>query len=122
MLFRSNNGTYDSGSIEPEVPLLATKEIRTITQSDNIDIFTGTSFGYTVTPTENQLISKVYYQTGSTPAEDNIIIRFYVGTDNTGVLYFQKTIPSTEWIADSEIQIDVQDYLVMYQVKQFTEN
>ena len=97
----------DSGSIEPEVPLLATKEIRTITQSDNIDIFTGTSFGYTVTPTENQLISKVYYQTGSIPATDNIIIRFYVGVDNTGVLYFQKTIPSTEWIADSEIQIDV---------------
>jgi len=97
----------DSGSIEPEVPLLATKELRTITQSDNTDTFSGTSFGYTVTPTENQLISKVYYQTGSTPAEDYIIIRFYVGTDNTGVLYFQKIIPSTEWIADSEIQIDV---------------
>lgn len=97
----------DNGSIEPEVPLLATKEVRIITQSDNTGEFTGSIFGYTVTPTSNQLISRIYIQTGSVPAGANIVVRAYVGTDNTGTLFFQKVIPSTSWLANSEIQIDI---------------
>lgn len=97
----------DTGSVEPEVPILPAKEIRTVTQADNSGVVTGLLFGYTVTPTSNQLISRIYYQSGSTPATKDIILRAYVGTDNTGILYLQQVIPLTSWTANTEIQVDI---------------
>jgi len=101
----------DSGTNEPEMPILNIKETRIITQNDDTNEVTGTSFGYVVTPSESQIISRLYYQTGSIPATNDIILRAYVGTDNTGVMYLQKVISASEWIENTEIQIDIPGFL-----------
>jgi len=101
----------DSGTNEPEMPILNVKETRIITQSDDTNEVTGTSFGYIVTPSESQIISRLYYQTGSIPATKDIVLRAYFGTDNTGIMYLQKVIPISEWIANTEIQIDIPGFL-----------
>jgi len=101
----------DSGTNEPEMPILNVKETRIITQSDNTNEIIGISFGYVVIPSESQIISRLYYQTGSIPASANIVLRAYFGTDNTGVMYLQKVIPASIWIANTEIQIDIPGFL-----------
>ena len=101
----------DSGTNEPEMPILNVKETRIITQSDDTNEVIGTSFGYIVIPSESQIISRLYYQTGSIPASADIVLRAYFGTDNTGVMYLQKVIPVSEWITNTEIQIDIPGFL-----------
>ena len=101
----------DSGTKEPEMPILNVKEIKTITQNDDTNEAIGTTFGYIVIPSESQIISRLYYQTGSIPATKDIILRAYIGTDNAGILYLQKVIPVSEWIANTEIQIDIPGFL-----------
>lgn len=96
---------YDNnGTEEPKTPILAAKEVREITHSDDSGEITGTTIAFSISPAGDQIVTKVYYQTGSTAATQPVHIVVYNGTDATGDKYFDRWYPAETFEADTEIE------------------
>ena len=101
----------DTGTINIVVDKIEAKQIRVVSQSDESGEFIGKTFGYIVTSTSDLVLSKVYLKTGTVAATENINIEVYKGTDDTGILFYEDTLNSTEFPANTEIEINVDDLL-----------
>lgn len=77
---------------------------RDIFQSDNSDVFTGSSFSFVATVTESVLSNKFYFQTDIIPANKPITISVWEGTiEERDNKIFKQIYPASEFPASTEI-------------------
>ena len=86
---------------------------RLIAQPDESGIFAGTELMWSTPAVSHILLSKLYYKT-SAAATDNIRIRFYKGTGDTGDLLFDQTYPPSSFSADTEVELPLSGRLEFY--------
>jgi microcystin-dependent protein len=99
----------DNGSLPPEAPVMPAKDIRSISQSDDTGEIIGTSVSWTITPTSNQVIDKIYLKTGSTPATKDLVWTAYPTAYPTA-LYVKRVIPKADWIANTELSFSFEAF------------
>jgi len=84
---------------------------RLVVQPDNSGSFTGTLFGYIFTSVGCILSKKVYYQTDVTAATQPVRVCIFEGSDNTGCVIFDQTYPASQFVASTEISVELNGYV-----------
>jgi len=101
---------YDNnGSKHPRTPIVGAKEIRIISTVDESGELIGNNVSYSITPTVDQIIDKIYYKTGSVAATEDIVWTAFPTNDPTG-LYVKRVIPASQWIANTELSFDFESF------------
>ncbi len=84
---------------------------REIFQPDNSGSITTTAFEFILPSTRHTLTRIGYFQTSTLAASQPIRIRVWEGNDDTGILNFDQTYPTSLFPASSEIILDFDGYL-----------
>lgn len=80
-------------------------------QPDNTGAWSGTELNYSILSPAHLLIDDGYLQTGPTAATQNIRWTMRASDPDTGQVIFDQTYPASQFVADTEIQLDARGYI-----------
>ena len=67
---------------------------------------TGTTLGVLLGVTPSRAIVNTIHEVGTIGATDEVVVKFYKGTDNTGTLFDRKVLPASDVAANTTLTID----------------
>jgi len=95
----------DDGTGQPETPILDAEEIFDVYVNAVSEIIS-TSIGIDLGVVPSRVIEHSFHEVGTVGATDPVTVSVYVGTDNTGILINQRTLPASDLVADTQLDID----------------
>ena len=74
--------------------------------SDAVSETTATTIGINLGVTPSRAVVSSIHEVGTTGATDEVVVKFFKGTDNTGTLFDKKTLPPADLVANTTLTID----------------
>ena len=84
---------------------------RLIYQPDESGSFTGQLLEYSFPATTHLLAKRIYHKTDTTAATEPVRIQIWIGTNDTGSMIFDQTMPDSKFSASSEVYYDANGYV-----------
>ncbi len=97
--------SHETGTTFTHAPAIDVEETFVVF-STAVSEITGTTIGINLGVTPSRIVQESIHEVGTTGASAEVVVRFYKGTDNTGDLFDQKTLPSSDLVADTTLTID----------------
>lgn len=95
----------ETRTLEVHAPILDKPTIH-VAFSGAVSEITGTTIGVLLGVSPGRAVDQSIHEVGSVGATQPVTVSFYVGTDNTGVLFNRKVLPASDLVANTTLTIE----------------
>jgi len=86
-------------------PIVKTSETFVVF-STAVSEISGTTIGINLGVVPSRIVENSIHEVGTVPATQSVTVKFFKGTDNTGILFNQRVLPASDLPANTTLSID----------------